>query len=82
MTDKAVGRAPGKEIKAPQEIAEAYLALDLAVGASWEEIEASRRAIVAQANPVAIRSLPPEEAEALRLAAHHANRSAALLRRR
>ena len=74
---RAASDLPSKESK---EIVEAYAALKLAPGVAWELIEASRRAIVAQARPAMVASLPPERADDLRLDASNANRAAALLR--
>lgn len=63
----------------PKEVVAAYAALKLAPGATWEDIETRRRAIVARASPAAIASSPAEEADALRSDALNANRAAALL---
>lgn len=79
-TDETLKVVLKKATKAPEDITTAYSILDLAVGASWEQIEASRRAIVARASPLALRSLPSEQSQVFRLAAQHANQAAALLR--
>jgi hypothetical protein len=61
------------------ELREAYAALKLAPDAAWEDIEGSRRHIVAQASPAAVAGLPRELVDGSRTAAANANRAAAIL---
>ena len=70
-------RAPAAPLTT--ELRDAYAALKLPPDAAWENIEACRRHIVAQASPAAVARLPSERVEELRTAAANANRAAALL---
>jgi preprotein translocase subunit Sec63 len=58
---------------------EASKVLQVNLGADWETIEKSRRAIVQKAHPDKVRMLPPEKRRALIEHAHRANEAVQVL---
>lgn len=63
----------------PMSVAEAYEALEMTPGATWEVIEYARRQIVQKAHPHNVAGLSPEHRTRMQSEARHANAAYAVL---